>query len=133
MFPGTVPMFGNVGGVVSGGGGRGVTVTLKVAEEAFPTVSVALQVTRVVVTGKGDPSGGVQVRVATPSGSVAVTGGLYVTSAPPALVAGTVISGGTVIVGPTRSSTLPLLLVIAEASGVAHMSTIEQTESRTFT
>jgi hypothetical protein len=57
-----------VGAVVSR-----TTTTWKLAEEVFPAVSVAVQLTVVVPTGKVLLEAGEQLTVAASSGSVAVT------------------------------------------------------------
>jgi hypothetical protein len=60
--------------------------------------------TDVVPSGKVEPEAGVQLRLVTPTLSVAVTA--YVTTAPEADVASVVIADGTVMVGGVESVTV---------------------------
>lgn len=110
-----------------------VTVTLKLAGVAvFPAASVALQVTVVVPIGNVEPEAWSQPDVArSPSGSAKVT--MNGTSAPAGLVAATVMSAGTVITGGEPSSVRAVLLIIAEANGVAPRRADEQTMTTVLT
>ena len=116
-----------VGAVLSGGGGCGVTVIVKLAGVAvLPASSVAVQVTVVVVIGKVSPEAWSHPCAArSPLGSLKST--VNVTTAPSLLVACLVMSGGTVITGGSPSSRRRLRSVIADASGVPHRSTKAQT------
>jgi hypothetical protein len=128
MFPGR----DSVGGVVSGGGGGSLTVTLKLAGSAtLPARSVALQVTVVVPIGKSDPESWSHPDVAMPSGSLKST--VNETFAPSLLVASVVMLSGTVITGGDSSRPRELLSVIADASGVPHNTSTAQTAIRPLT
>src|SRR4029077_6137387 len=112
-FPGS----DRTGGVVSGGGGGGVTTTSNDAEAELFRLSVAVQVTVVVPTGKSEPEAGSQPEVArSPSGSLKVTSESKSTVTPSLLVASFVIVPGTVISGGNPSKSLPALSVIADAN-----------------
>jgi hypothetical protein len=121
------------GGVVSGGGGCGVTVMVKLAGVAlFPSRSVALQVTVVVAMGKSEPEAASHPDVArSPSGSEKPT--VNETFAPSELVACVVMSAGTVISGGEPTSAREALSVIADASGVPHNTSTAQTAIRPLT
>jgi len=85
------------GSAPSDGGVVSWTVTVKLVEDAFEP-SVAVHVTVAVPRMKVEPDAGVHVGVTDPTTrSVAVA--LYVTAAPPELVASAVIGAGTVITG----------------------------------
>jgi hypothetical protein len=88
MSAGT-PMFG---GVES----HGPTVTLNVAEEELPRVSLAEQVTGVVVpAGKVEPELGLQLTGLEPSTRSVAVGSVYVTVAHDEEVAGVLMADGT--------------------------------------
>jgi hypothetical protein len=122
-----------VGAVVSGGGGCGVTVIVKLAGVAvLPASSVAVQVTVVVVIGKVSPEAWSH-----PCAARSLLGSLYptvnVTTVPSLLVACSVMSGGTVITGGSPSSRRRLRSVIADASGVPHRTTNAHTATNHLT
>jgi hypothetical protein len=83
-------------------------VTVKLQEAVLPEVSVAVQVTVVVPSGKVDPDGGLQTTVATPQLSVA-TGAKVTTAGHAALVMG----AGQVIFGGSVSTTVTVKLHVA--------------------
>src|SRR4029079_9715628 len=78
------------------------TVTVKLAVDLLPAWSNAEQVTVVAPMAKVDAGGGAQLAMTGPSTS-SVAKAVYVTGAPDADVASTVMFGGTVIVGGTVS------------------------------
>jgi hypothetical protein len=85
----------------------GVTVTLNDPDAELPALSVAEQVTVVVPRGKVEPEAGLQVTGTEPStGSEAEA--VNLTTAPLALVAGTVMSDGSVKLGGVLSTTFTL-------------------------
>ena len=129
-FPGS----DRTGGVVSGGGGGGVTTTSNDAELELLWLSVAVQVTVVVPTGKSEPEAGTQPEVTRSlSGSLKVTSESKSTVAPSSLVACFVIVPGTVISGGDPSKSLPALSVIADASGVPQRSANADTATNHLT
>jgi ribosomal protein L10 len=92
-------------GTVTTGPAVSVTVTVKEAAPLLPRVSVAVQVTVVVASGKVAPLAGVQLTATLPSiPSVAVA--VYVKAAPVEAVASTVALVGTVTTGPVVSVTV---------------------------
>jgi hypothetical protein len=85
----------------------GVTVTLNDPDAELPALSLAEQVTVVVPSGNVEPEAGVHVTGTEPStGSEAEA--VNLTTAPLALVAGTVMSDGSVKVGGVLSTTFTL-------------------------
>ena len=90
----------------------GERVTLKEQLEILPLASLAVDVTAVVPTGKPDPEAGVEVTVAEGSQlSLAVTENVTGTSR--AILQGTVMFAGQVIVGFALSLTVTVKLQIA--------------------
>ena len=91
-------------------------MTAKNAVPVLPAASLAVHDTDVVPSGKVEPEAGVQLRLVTPTLSVAVTA--YVTTAPEADVASVVIADGTVMVGAVVSVTVTvfctLIVTVAE-------------------
>jgi len=101
------------------------TVTVKVAVDVFPALSVAEQETVVVAIGKVEPDGGVHVTGSVPSTrSVAVA--LKVTTAPAALVVVAVRFPGNVKTGGVVSFTVTVneLVVLLPALSVAEQETV---------
>jgi hypothetical protein len=83
------------------------TVTLNDADEVFPCVSVAEQLTVVVVIPNVDPDGGEQVTPTEPDTASLAVGLVNVTTAPEPDVASVVLLPGTpLITGPIVSTTL---------------------------
>jgi hypothetical protein len=92
-------------GTVSVGGVESVTVIVKDPDDELPESSVAVQLTVVVPSGNVLPDGGVHTTVGV--GSMASTAlAVYVTTAPPGPVAGTVMFPGTVRTGGVVSWTV---------------------------
>lgn len=101
------------GGVVSGGVVSGafcaVTVTLKEACAVLPALSVLVHVTVVSPMGNVVPDSGLHVTVSVPSTLSVAVGLVYVTAAPEAPVASTVMFVGTFsMVGGVASLTVIL-------------------------
>jgi hypothetical protein len=88
-------------------------LTLNVADEVFPCVSVAEQATVVVVIPNVDPDGGEQVTPTEPETASLAVGLVNVTTAPDPDVASVVMLLGTpLITGPVVSTTLTVNVAV---------------------
>jgi hypothetical protein len=105
-------------GTTSIGGRDWVTVTVNVFVVVLPRLSVALQFTVVVPIANVAPDPGVHVTAIGPS-SGSVADAVYVTTAPPGIVAGTAMSAGTVTVGAAPGSTVTVNDVLPETPSCA--------------
>jgi len=99
------------------------TVTLKLQDAVLPEGSVAVQVTVVVPTGKGEPDGGLQTTVAEQL-SEAVGGGKLTTvlvASGQVCAATAVTAAGQVIVGASVSLTVTVKEHIGPATGASRV------------
>jgi hypothetical protein len=83
-----------------------VTVTSKPPDDALPLASVAVQVTRVVPTGKAEPEAGAQPTATGPSWTSAAVGSVQLTVAPEPVVVADWSPGTPLSCGPVVSTTV---------------------------
>ena len=104
---------------------HGPTVTVKLLLAGLPAASVALVMTVVVPTGKTEPDAGL-LRVARLPLNKSLALVVKVTAAPLALVAATVMLGGTLMMGAvvSRTVTVKLALPVLPAASVALAVTV---------
>ena len=106
-----------------------MTVTKKVQVSVLPLLSVAMQVTMVVPTGKKLPDGGVQTTVSPVQ--LSVTEAAYTTTAPQLPVSlSCVMSAGQLATGGSVSSTVTSkvqVVVVPAASVAVHVTVVTPT------